>query len=62
MSLGVTRLKKTELVYRLELFWEGGWGVAWYSVCEAPLDDWANGGFVDVFLKYSEHGFSSMRT
>ena len=24
MSLGVIRLKKTELVHRLELFWEGG--------------------------------------
>ena len=34
----------------------------WYDwVCEAPLDDWANGGFADdVFLTYGEHNFSSM--
>ena len=26
-------------------------GVVWFSVCEAPLDNWANGGSVDVFLQ-----------
>ena len=27
---------------------------------ETPLDDWANGGPVDVFFMYGEYGFSSM--
>ena len=32
-----------------------------FSVCEAPLDDWANGGgFVDVFFTYGEYGSSSL--
>ena len=35
-------------------------GVVWFSVCEAPLDDWANGGFDDVFFTYGEDGFSSI--
>ena len=25
-----------------------------------PLDDWANGGFVDVFLMHGEYGFISL--
>ena len=29
---------------------------------EAPLDDWANGGFVDAFFTYSEYGFNYMGT
>ena len=31
-----------------------------FSVCEAPLDDWANGSSADVFFTYGEYGFSSM--
>ena len=31
-----------------------------FSVCEAPSDDWANCGFVDVFFTYGEYGFSSI--
>ena len=31
----------------------------WFGMCEAPLDDWANGGSVDVFFTYGEYGFSS---
>ena len=29
-------------------------------MCEVPLDDWANGGSVDVFFTYGEFCFSSM--
>ena len=31
-----------------------------FSLCEAPLNDYANGGSADVFLTYREYGFSSM--
>ena len=41
------------------LVWgKGGGRVVWLSVCEAPLDDWANGG--SVFFTYGEYGFSSV--
>ena len=56
IRLGVTGLKKTELVYLLDLFEEMGERVGWFIVCEAPLDDWANDGFGE----YGEYGFSSM--
>ena len=26
-----------------------------FSECVAPVDDWANGGSVDVFLKFAEY-------
>ena len=60
--LGVTRLKKTGLVCLLDFFFweEGGGGIMGFSVCEAPLDDWASGGSVDVSFTYGESGFSSM--
>ena len=42
-------------------FWEEeGGGIMGISVCEAPLDDWASGGSVDVSFTYGESGFSSM--
>ena len=56
IRLWVTGLKKTELVYLLDLFEERGERVGWFIVCEAPLGDWANGGFGE----YGEYGFSSM--
>ena len=28
--------------------------------CEAPLDNWTNGGSVDVYSTYGEYGSSSM--
>ena len=31
-----------------------------YSVCGAPLDDWANSGSVDIFFTCGEYGFGSM--
>ena len=33
-------------------------GLLWFSVCEALLDIWANGGPFDVFFTYGEYGFS----
>ena len=29
-------------------------------IYEVPLDDWANGGSLDVFYTYDEYGFSYM--
>ena len=29
-------------------------------MCEVPLDDKTNGGFVDVFFTYGEYGFNSI--
>ena len=31
-----------------------------YSVCGAPLDDWANSGSADIFFTCGEYGFGSM--
>ena len=37
------------------LVWEKGrGGVVWFNVCEAPLDDWSNGGSVDVLFTCRE--------
>ena len=36
-----------------------GEGAVWFSVCGAPLDDWANGGYVNVLFTCGECGFSS---
>ena len=50
IRLGVTRLKKTRFVNLLDLFGgtegKGGCDLVW----GASLDDWVNGGFVDVFF------------
>ena len=35
-------------------------GAVWFSVCGAPLDDWVNGGYVDVLFKCGECGFRSL--
>ena len=39
---------------------KGGEGVVCFRVCEAPLNDWANGGSgsVDDFYLYDKYGFS----
>ena len=37
-------------------------GEVWFSVCEVPLDDWDNGGYVDFFLMCREYGFSSLES
>ena len=31
-------------------------------MCEAPLDDWANGGYVNVLFTCGEFGFSSLKS
>ena len=31
-----------------------------FSVCGAPLDDWVNGGYVDVLFTCDEYGFHSL--
>ena len=60
IRLKVRGLKKTFLLCHLALFWGRG-KKGWCDlVCEAPLDDWANGGFDDVFFTYGEDGFSSI--
>ena len=37
-------------------------GSVWFSVCGEPLDDWANGGYIDVLFTCGECGFSSFRS
>ena len=60
IRLVVTGLKRTGLVYLLDLFGERGGRMVWFSMCEAPLDEWTNGNSVDVFFTYGDYGFSSM--
>ena len=36
-----------------------GEGIVWSTVCGAPLDDWANGDYVDVLFTCCEYGFKS---
>ena len=36
-----------------------GEGAVWFSVCGVPLDDWANGGYVDVLFTCGECHLSS---
>ena len=47
-------------MYFLDFFGGGGGGVVWFSVCEAPLDDWTNSGSVDDFFIFAEYGLGSM--
>ena len=47
-------------MYLLDLFGERGGRMVWFSMCEAPLDEWTNGNSVDVFFTYGDFGFSSM--
>ena len=37
IRLGVTGLKKARIV--------------WFSMCGGPLDDWVNGGYVDIYSR-----------
>ena len=39
---------------------EGEGGGVLFSVCETALDDWTNGGSVDVFFTYDEYGFIAL--
>ena len=59
---GSNRIEKDRIGVPPKLSWgeEGGGGIVGFSVCEAPLDDWASGGSVDVGFTYGESGFSSM--
>ena len=49
LSMWVIRL---EVITPGFVWGKGGRGEVCYSVCEAPLDDWANGGSDDVFFRY----------
>ena len=61
IRLGVTELKKNRVGVPPRLVWRKGVeGMVWFSVCEAPLDDWANSSSVDVFFTYEGNGFSYM--
>ena len=47
------QIEKYQVVVPPRLVWKKGDGeVVWFCVCEAPLEDWANGGSADVFFKY----------
>ena len=60
IRLGVTGMKKPGWCTSWTCLAEGGGEFVWFSVLEAPLDDWADGGSVDVFFMYGEYGFSSV--
>ena len=60
-STGSNWIKKDRIHLPPRLVWgKRGEGLVWFSVREAPLDDWANGCLVDVFFTYTEYCFSSM--
>ena len=54
---GKSELKKTSVLYLLDFFEERGRWAGWFSVCGAPLDHWAKGGYVVVLLTCVECGF-----
>ena len=59
-STGSIGLKKIRLVYLLDLSeGRGEIGAVQFSVGGTPLDEWANGGNVDVLFTCGECGFSS---
>ena len=50
--VGVTGLKKTRVVYLLDLFEEREENRAvWFSVDGEPLEYWVNGGYVDIYSR-----------
>ena len=56
---GSKQIEKDQVRVSSRPVWEkSGEGAFWFSVCGAPLDDWANGGYVDVFFTCGEYGFS----
>ena len=63
---GSNQIEKSWVGIPLGHVWgTGGGGVVLFTVCEAPSDDWANGGSDcanganDVFFRYGDYGFSS---
>ena len=58
---GSTGLKKIRLLYLLNLFeGRGEKGLCdLVCVCGVPMDDWTNGGYVDVLFTCGECRFSS---
>ena len=60
-STGSNWIEKDWVGVTPRLVWrKRGRGVVWFSVCEAPIDDWANGSSADVFFTAGKYGFSSM--
>ena len=60
IRLGVTGLKKNQARVPPRPVWgKKGDGAVRFSVCGAPLDDWANCGYVDVLFTCGECSFSS---
>ena len=67
----ITNLTTGDMGIPLVVIWLGvpDWGrsgscigAVWFSVCGVPLNDWANGGYVDVWFNCGECGFSSFRS
>ena len=62
-STGSNRIEKDQArVSPRPVSGKRGEGAVWFSVCGAPLDDWANGGYVDVLFTCGECGFSSFES
>ena len=65
IGLGVKELKPYSKRLGSCTFWtclrqgKGRETVLWFRICEAPLNDWGNGGSVSVvFFTYGKYGFS----
>ena len=60
-SAGSNRIEKGRVGVPPGLVWgKGRGGVVWFSVCEVPFENWANGGSADAIFTYGEYDFSSM--
>ena len=59
---GVTWLRKDQGrdISSILVWGKRGEETVWFSVCGAPLDDWANSGYDDVLFTCREFGFSSL--
>ena len=60
-STGSNQIENNQGRVSARLVWgkRGEWAV-WFSVCGAPSDDWANGGYIDVLFTCGECGFGSL--
>ena len=62
-STGSTQTEKDKVCAPLRPAWEKrGESTVWFSVSGALLNDWANGGYVDVLFTCGECSFSSLES
>ena len=60
MGISLVVVRKDQALLSARPVWgKMGERAVWFSVCGAPLDNWANGGYVDVLFMCGECDFSS---